>query len=918
MPGVFGSFLVDHNDFTEIQKLSIPHIISRENCLVIAPTGSGKTEAAMLPLIDRVSGYRGSTGIHVIYVTPLRALNRDMLKRLKDMCTMEGITIGVRHGDTKQSERTKQAKAAPNIMITTPETLQSILVNRHFRNAMKNVKAVVIDEIHEVYGTKRGAQLSLALERLEQYSKGFQRIGISATIGNPDIVAKFLCGTRKCSIISSWAKKTIEVKIEMPLGDGKSIGNAAEKFGLDKQSVARLSRMTNLIKTSKSTLIFANTRQVTEAVGSRLKYIDNEHSFGGIGIHHGSLDSEERINIENSFKNGALKSVIATSSLELGIDIGSVDLVIQYGSPKQALRLVQRIGRSGHRVGKKSSGVVIVANQIEAIESVAIADNLANGIIEEARIEFNALDVLMHQICGICLDYPDGIGRTDMLNLVRGSYVYAALDEKDLDDVLGFMAVHKHIIMHNGMISRLDGTLLFYYRHLSFISENRNYLVKDAHTNKIISSLNERFVVNNIEDGAVFITKGLPWRVLSFDGDIIQAEASDRFEAAVPDWSGSDIPVYRSVASRVFSFFGKDGLGDVGFMDERLKHNLDEFIRQQNSSIKLSEDGICIERAGDNVAIYCALGTLANEALSRLLVYALTGRYGKSVVVKSTPYMIFFEFDEKVDFGALISGIKPGSIEKMLANTVRDSDLFRYEFVTVAKFFGMVDREASVSKSMARRIIKMLEGTPVYREAMRELMHNYFDIETLERFLASIKGDKIAQLETDALSIFASTLLEATYNAKELVLPITPSSVVLDSFIESVLEKNITLICTYCGFKFTRRLNQVKDLKRIECPSCKSPMVARYDEKREALINKRVKGNRLTPSEKSRLKDMLDEASMFESYGGRAAVTLSVYGIGMRSAGRILMMLKHDYRNLFMDLIEAQRQFIRTKKYWSV
>ncbi|EQD60625.1 DEAD/H associated domain protein, partial [mine drainage metagenome] len=407
----FGSFLMGHDDFTEIQKLSIPRIIGRENCLVIAPTGSGKTEAVMLPLIDRVSHYKGSTGMQVIYVTPLRALNRDMLKRLTEMCKREGITIGVRHGDTKQSERTKQTRAAPNIMITTPETLQSILVNRHFRNALGNVKAIVIDEVHEIYGTKRGAQLSLALERLDKYSEGFQRLGISATVGNPDVVARFLCGSRKCSVISASIKKSIEVKVEMPERSGMSIGDATEKFGLDKQSAARLSKMASLIKGSKSTLIFANTRQVAEAVGSRLKYMNNEQSFGGIGIHHGSLDSNERINIENDFKNRAIKSVIATSSLELGIDIGSVDLVIQYGSPRQTLRLVQRVGRSGHMVGKKSVGVIIASNQIDAIESIAVAENIGEGLIEETKTEMNALDVLMHQVCGLCLDSPDGIDK---------------------------------------------------------------------------------------------------------------------------------------------------------------------------------------------------------------------------------------------------------------------------------------------------------------------------------------------------------------------------------------------------------------------------------------------------------------------------------------------------------------------------
>ncbi|MGC8537544.1 MAG: DEAD/DEAH box helicase [Candidatus Micrarchaeia archaeon] len=914
---IFGSFLQGHEDFTDIQKLSIPHIMREENCLVIAPTGSGKTEAVMLPILDKISKYRGNTGIHVIYITPLRALNRDMLKRMMEMCKSEGITIGVRHGDTKQSERIKQSKSAPNIIITTPETFQSILVNRHFANALKNVKTVVVDEIHEVYGTKRGAQLSIGLERLEKYSRGFQRVGISATVGNPDIVAKFLCGARKCSVISSNVKKRMEIRIEMPESESAGVGSAAEKFGLDKQSTARLSRIASLIKEARSTLIFANTRQVAEAVGSRLKYIDNEHSFGGIGIHHGSLDSDERVSIENGFKEGAIRSVIATSSLELGIDIGSVDLVLQYGSPRQALRLVQRVGRSGHRVGKKSSGVIIATNPIDAIESIAVADNMEKGLLEEAKVESNALDVLMHQVCGICLDNADGISKAEALKTIRGSYAYSKLGDADFEDMLGFMVAHKHIIVHNGVIHGVNGTLLFYYRHLSFISENRSYLVKDAHTNRVISSLDERFVVNNIEDGTVFITKGLPWRVLSVDEGIIQVEASDRFEAAVPDWSGSDIPVYRSVASRVFRFFEDGGLGSMDLVDSQLKCRINDFIKKQNAAVKFASEGITIEKSGDNAAVYCAAGTLANEALSRLIVHMLTARYGKSVVMKSTPYMIFFEFDENVDFGALIKSIAPEGIEELLKNAVKDSDLFRYEFVTVAKFFGVIDRDASVSKSMAKRIMRMLEDTPVYREAMRELMQNYFDIETLKKFLKDISGKRIPQIETDSISIFASTLLEATYSAKELVLPVTPSSVVLDSFIDSILEKKISLICTYCGFKFTRKLSQVKDMKRIECPNCKSPMVARQSESHDAIVKKRLEGKKLSPRERAELKELLNEASMFESYGGRTAVALSVYGIGLKSAGRILMMLKHDYRDLFIDLIEAQGQFIRTKKYWS-
>jgi ATP-dependent Lhr-like helicase len=374
MAGTYEFFLKRYKSFTDIQKLAMPIIEKGENCLIVAPTGSGKTEAAVLPLIDSISGMEKSP-IRILYITPLRALNRDMLLRLEELCTNAGIKIGVRHGDTTQSERGKQARSAPDLLITTPETLQSILPTKLIGPHLKNLKAVIIDEVHEFYYNKRGAQLSIALERLEELAPGFQRIGISATIGDVETVRKFICNKRECRVAKVEGLKEMELAVEQPLKAHRDLPEIEEKFGLDDHALARLERISDLVSKSSSSLIFANTRQIVESLGSRLLYLDKVRSFGGIGVHHSSLDKEERIRLEKEFKNGQIKSIIATSSLELGIDIGSVDLVIQYGSPRQALRLAQRIGRSGHTHRGVSKGVVISANSVETLETGSLKNS---------------------------------------------------------------------------------------------------------------------------------------------------------------------------------------------------------------------------------------------------------------------------------------------------------------------------------------------------------------------------------------------------------------------------------------------------------------------------------------------------------------------------------------------------------------
>ena len=894
-----------------------------ENTLIIAPTGAGKTEAAVLPLLRRLAS-SGHKGISALYITPLRALNRDLIGRLESLCTEVGISVAVRHGDTTQSERRHQAAQAPQLLITTPETLQSILPTKRLGAALANLKAVVIDEVHELYHTKRGAQLSIALERLESISPGFQRIGISATVSDEDTIGRFLCGARHFEVAKSSVQKGLSLRVTLPSRHDSGLGQMAQRFDLDTAALARLGAIADSIAKSRSTLVFANTRQVVEALGSRLVYLNTIRPFGGIGVHHSSLDRSERVAIEGSFKRGELKSIIATSSLELGIDIGRIDLVVQYGSPRQALRLVQRVGRSGHSERGAADGLIVAMNTMDAVESVAICAMTATGVLERFDVQRNALDVLAGQLCGIALDFASRGAECkviDALATVRASYCYRDLPTEEFSRLLKFMDMQRVVRTNGSVIVPSGRTRMFYYEHLSVIPDTKRFIVRNAIDNKVISSLDERFVSSTIEEGSVFITKGLPWRAISIDEQVVTVEPSSDLGAAVPDWSGEDIPVSNAVAQRVRALMaGASDADNVG-VDDETAAVIAGFIEKQKSVWAPTMDSITIERAGDYAAVYTWLGTTANAALSKLITSNITTRLGQSVPVRTSPYIILVELgpNSRIDLRHVLSTLHAQGLERSLMSATEDSELFRYKFVEVAKRFGLIDRDASVSKSMVKRLARLYRGTPIHTETVRELMENAFDIKTLGAFLDGLASGSTAITVVDlpGMSPLTKAITESAYYTRELVLPLTPDSAIIESFASSILSKQMELICTYCGFRFSRKVSDVKDHKRIACPSCGSAMVAAYSERYEKAIAKRAAGLKLTKADTQSLSEALRTASLFDAYGGRAAVALSTYGVGPKSAARALMMLRRDERLFYIDLLDAQRTFIRTKKYWS-
>jgi ATP-dependent Lhr-like helicase len=346
-PNVFDSLarpirkLLEERGLTEPtlpQQKAIPKILEGKNVLLIAPAGTGKTESAVLPVLHRLLlSQTRERGIKIIYVTPLRALNRDMLERLEQWCSALDLRISVRHGDTAARERRTQALIPPDFLITTPETLQIFLLGRRLREHLRSVRWVIVDEVHELADNKRGAQLSLTLERLRELKGGdFQIIGLSATIGSPEEVARFLVGVdRPCDIIDVSVARELDLDVSYPQPTVRD-KQIAEKLYTYPPVAARLRVMKKLIDDHKSTLVFTNTRPTAEVLASRFRLWDMRFP---LSVHHGSLSSFTRLKAERGLKQGELKGIICTSSMELGLDIGRVDLVIQYNSPRQVTRL---------------------------------------------------------------------------------------------------------------------------------------------------------------------------------------------------------------------------------------------------------------------------------------------------------------------------------------------------------------------------------------------------------------------------------------------------------------------------------------------------------------------------------------------------------------------------------------------------
>ena len=915
MPDIYQLFLGKFTTFTEIQKLAIPIIKEGKNCIISAPTGNGKTEAALLPILENLGNRREDPGIRAIYVTPLRALNRDLEKRLVWLCGEMGITMASRHGDTPTSERSKQASSPPSLMITTPETLQNLFFSPRLRSSLKNIKTVIIDEMHELYYNKRGAQLAVALERIEEISGPFQRIGISATIGDPGKVSSFLFGKRQFEIIKVKTPKKLSIRIEMPGIPQRPHPEFVQAFSLDDKSLARIERISDLIKTSGASIVFANTRQAVESLGSKLIYLNRLEGTNSIGIHHSSLDKQERIEIENTFKEGKLNAIIATSSLELGIDIGRVDHVIQYGSPKQPDRLIQRMGRGGHREGETSKGHIIVSSILEAAESASVTIAAESGILENKNIEVCPYDVMINQITAMVLEHGK-IKTEDIKRILLRTSNFSDLKDQKFEEALKLGEELGLFNSKEGVLSVSSRTRKYFYGNISVIPDSPRFFVREAIKNRIISTLDEKFVHSYLDLNSTFITKGTPWKVINIEENTIFVEQSQDLESAIPDWEGEDIPVSQEIARKTMGILN-DPSEISNKLDKNTSKDLRDFSERHRKDFLYEEENITIEELEDYVIIYLPLGKLANEYLARTISGLVAASVHDRAYVKSTPYVILIDCRQlmKIPNMQKVFNTLINIDSETMKSFIEKSELFRYKFIQTAKLSGIIDKKAAITKNVANRIPEFYKDTLIYEETMRDLEKNYLDSHTVGIFLEKIRKGKITFKTRTSESPLTREILSQALNYREFLSAITPGTEEIKAFEEKFKAKEVVMLCTFCSLQFSHKIDLSNNTK-LKCKRCGSPMLSIYEEAYDAVLKKKQEGKKLSSAERQAYSNAIAETGMISAYGDRAIVALLTYGVGTVTASRLLRMIRPDKDKFIKDLIEAQKTFIKNSKFW--
>ena len=594
---------------TPIQESAIPQIIDGNDRLLIAPTGSGKTLSAILPVINRCLVEQWEP-LSILYVTPLRALNRDVDRRLQEIAESVGLRVGLRHGDTTQSERAKQVRKPPDILITTPETFQLMFTGKNLRELLKTVKAIIIDEVHDLAASERGWQLSLGLSRLETLSGNkVQRIGLSATVGNPNQVAKWLSNDGETIIETG--KRVTEIVVETAFPETIDETGGIE-YAIPSRAHAIFRDIIEIIRKDSPCLLFVNSRSDAETIANRLQKMAPELD---IGVHHGSLATETRIDMEDGLRSGKVSGLVCTSSLELGIDIGLINRIIQIKSPRSVDRLLQRVGRADHRLGGIGRGNIFAWDCDELSEAAVIGERAMRGELEPViwrnrprTVVFNQLILIAHSFKAITIDEAtaiiakapqfEGWQRDDtieILAVIADNWLVKLVADpkgvpwyrwpKSIYEESQLLPENKGIILpeerplfktpeeeidakikkielilpkryETGWFSVSGRTRDWVSKHLSMIPDKQSYRVRDSVTRRSIGSVDEAFVLSlndsgEEEDGAIrrFVIAGRTWMIIDADpekSELLVVPVSD--QAKAPQWLGELPPVPAEVA----------------------------------------------------------------------------------------------------------------------------------------------------------------------------------------------------------------------------------------------------------------------------------------------------------------------------------------------------------------------------------
>ena len=922
---------------TEPQRRAIPPLVEGRDTLVVAPTGTGKTETAMLPVFDSLAG-EDRFGIGALYITPLRALNRDMRDRLEWWGETLGLEVDVRHGDTTDYQRQQQANDPPDVLVTTPETLQAMLTGEKLRVALEDVDHVVVDEVHELAVSKRGAQLTVGLERLRELAGPFQRVGLSATVGDPEEVGRFLTGDRGCDIAEVDVGSRLEVDVLAPEVTDKDEALASELM-TDAEVASHVRAIDDLVADHEATLVFVNTRQTAEALGSRLKEYGTD-----VGIHHGSLARDTRVDVESRFKDGELSALLCTSSMELGIDVGHVDHVIQYNSPRQVTRLLQRVGRAGHRRDLVSSGTVVTSHPDDVLESMVIARQARNGEVEPAAIHDGSLDTVANQVVGLVMDFGE-VSAMRAYEVIARAYPFRDLDTGEFREVVRELASNRVVWLEEeeDSIQKRSGTWQYFYQNLSMIPDETTYDVEDVASGSRVGTLDERFVVNFAAPGEVFIQRGEMWRITEIDEDEETVTVSPIEDPAgeVPSWTGQEIPVPGSVARevgevrRVAGAQLADGTGSgneesaspgVGAVardlqrryavgEDTIATGLSQLAEHAPAHPVPTDSRVVVEHTGRAIVVNACFGHTVNETLGRVLSALLGQRTGTSVAMEVDPYRIELEVPSGVsatDVVDLLETTDPDHVHGVVDLALKNADALKFKLAQVAAKFGALKRWRSSGRPFGKdRLLEALEDTPVYDEALREIRHEELDVAGAADVLRRVQSGALA---VEVVGEHTPIGPGGRSSGRELLTPENADASVIETVKERIQEDRVILFCLHCQeWEHTRKVGRVRD--QPECPECGSTQIAAlnpWDEETVAAVKAKDKDD----EQERATERAYRAASLVQSHGKQAVVALAARGVGPHNAARIINRLREDEEQFYRDILEREREYARTRSFW--
>jgi len=936
--------LIDEKGFenpTEPQRRLIPIILEGKNVLLISATATGKTEAAMLPVLHRFLLSGGSQpGISVIYITPLRALNRDILERMTYWCNRLDIRLGVRHGDTSQRERSYMRRSPPDMLITTPETLQAILQGRTIKNHLKTVRWIIVDEIHELADNKRGSQLSLALERIRNVAENdIQFIGLSATIGSPERVAQFLVGEgREADIVQVSALRDTRFDIVYPEPDAEDY-ELARKLFTHPEVAVRLKVMKDLIEQHDTTLIFTNTRSTTEALTSRFNLWDTEFP---LSIHHGSLAKTSRIATEKGLRAGDLRTVICTSSLELGIDIGAIDLVIQYNSPRQVTRLLQRVGRSGHSITETSKGVIVAMNSDDALESMVICRRALKEIMEPIYVPEKPYDVLVNQIIAELMQ-RNRLYFLQVKNLFDHAYPYKDLAEEDVLNAARYM--HDRF-PRLAWLSEEDEVMIkprgsrktmyrYFFNNLSMIPDEKDYLIVDVDDDSPVGILQEAFVAEYAKPGVKFTLRGRPWKILNVHNDKIYVRSEDDPTGAIPSWVGEQIPVPLEVALEVgeIKAYVETSLDEGMGVDEiagelhlrypanvaTIKRAVKVLVDHHRQGYRIPTDRrVVVEDWEDNVIIHANFGSLANRTLARIVGHIISEDTGYPVGVQQDTYMVTTQTVGDVDaryVARMLTSLAEGDMEEVVREAVTKTGLFKKRLINVARKAGALSKFANFSNITLGRLMKSFEDTIIFEEAMKDTLRQDLDIEaTMELLRRMADGDiEVTVLDTGGeVSPLGKLGVDSITMKTDIVPPERLTRIIMESAKARIYNETRVLACL--GKRDWLDERQAKDYpEKITCPVCGSTEVGVFDRGMEEVAEFQSTTRRSKKEPPRWWRKGVDASKLVSMYGRRAAIVASAKYVDLTEAWDILAETQGEGDEFFERVVEAEREALRRR-----